>query len=179
MPLRHCETVSDVFQITESCWLRATQNNPSFIPSFLLFFECVSSLKNALKRRLRSRHTKRMRWFILINLIFYSGQEGLVTSSNSEISSCNSCLQLIYKNIKQGHLQHGVPPKAQSSTPSLPPCLASVHLLQTTKALSSKQIRPFTPQLGGSLTQKCPLKGLACGKPEEAVEQQKVIGGRE
>lgn len=112
--------VSDIFQITESCWLRATQNNPSFIPSLLLSFECVSSFKNALKRRLRSRHTKRMRWFILINLIFYSGQEGLVTSSNLEISSCNSCLQLIYKNIKQGHLQHGV---LQELSHRLPPSL--------------------------------------------------------
>lgn len=102
-----------------------------------------------------------------------------MTSSNLEISSCNSCLQLIYKNIKQCHLQHGVLQELSHRIPTPTPGLASIHLLQTTKALSSKQIHPFTPQLGGSLTQKCPLKGLVCGKPEEALEQQKVIGGGE
>lgn len=134
--------------------------------------------KNALKRRLRSQHTKRMRWPILINLIFYSGQEGLVTSSSLEISSCNSCLQLIYKNIKQGHLQHCVLQELSHRLPPSPAWLPSI-CYKTTKALSFKQIHPFTPQLGGSLAQKCPLKGLVCGKLEEAVEQQKVIGGGE
>lgn len=65
---------------------------------------CLVLFKNALKRCLRFQHTKMMRCLILINLIFYSGQGGVVTSSSLEISSCDSCLQLVYKNIKQGHL---------------------------------------------------------------------------
>lgn len=65
------------FRLVGLCWLKPTQNNPSFIPSSLLFFGYVFYLKNALKRCLRLQHTKMMRWLVLINLIFLFWAGGL------------------------------------------------------------------------------------------------------
>lgn len=92
------------FRLVVLCWLKATQNNPSFIPSSLLFSGYEFSLKMPWNDTSDSSIPRWWDGWSSSTWSFYSGHEGSATSSNLEISSSNSCLQLVYKNIKQGHL---------------------------------------------------------------------------
>lgn len=125
---------------TKLCWLKMTSDNP-------LFLHCSYSsnmyplFKNILTWLPKSQHTDLMRWLILIKLIFYTGQECLMISFNSDFitqARVYSSLTKIQSKVPFSMVSSPSISKELKNLPPPFPVWPLLHLSQTTKALLSK-----------------------------------------